>query len=130
MRPGAKVRSRMGGPPSLEISPRRVRQQHRKKNQQHEYSRRRTTTEQAALEHQVVDDESRQLGRDSRAAVGKRADEVEGRNGELQLDDDNGDGDRPKRRQNDAPVHSDRSSAVDLRGLDKVGVDGPEAGEE
>src|SRR5689334_12573160 len=120
----------MDGPPSLDVSPRRIGQQHREKNQQHEYRRRRTATEQAALEHEVVDDKGRQLGRYSRAAIGERAYEIEGRNGELQLDDDDGNGDRPKRRQNDAPVHPDRARPVDLRRLDKVGVDGPKTGKE
>ena len=40
----------------------------------------------AALEHQVVDDEGRQLGGDARTAAGQRADEVEGLDGELQQD--------------------------------------------
>jgi hypothetical protein len=120
----------MGGPPSLDILPRRIGQQHRQKNEQHEHGGRRSSSEQAALEHQVIDDKRWKLRRDSRPAIGERADEVEGRNGELQLDDDGSYDDRPKRRQNDAPVHSDRSGAVDLRGLDQVGIDGPKAGEE
>src|SRR5262245_17009752 len=130
MRPGAKVPSRMGGLPALEISPRRIGQQHSKKDQQHENRCCRTAREQAALEHEVVDDQRGELGGDSGTSAGKRPDEIEGGDGELQLDYDHSHCDRPKRGKNDAPVHAYRPGAIDLCGLDEIGVDRAETGKE
>src|SRR5262245_2486370 len=130
MRLGVRIVSLMGGLPTLNISPSCIWQQDREKDQQHENRRRRTTRKQAALEHEVVDDEGGKLSRDSRTSTGKRADEIEGGDGELQLDHDHRHCNRPKRGKNDAAVHAYRSGAVDLRSLDKVGVDGAQAGKE
>src|SRR5262249_51754320 len=130
MRLGVKVPSRMGGLPALEVSPRGIPQQDSKKDQQHEKRRTRTAREQAALEHEVVNDERGQLSGDAGATTGKRTDEIEGGDSKLQLDYDNGYSDRPKRGKNDTPVHAYRSGAIDLCGLDEVGVDRAEAGKE
>src|SRR5215831_17306444 len=130
MRPGAKVPSRMGGLPALEISPRRIGQQHSKKDQQHENRCCRTAREQSTLEHEVVDDQRGELGGDSGTSAGKRPDEIEGGDGELQLDYDHSHCDRPKRGKNDAPVHAYRPGAIDLCGLDEIGVDRAETGKE
>src|SRR5262245_20036107 len=105
---GVKDVSRMGGLPTLEIPPRRIRQQYGQKDQQYENRRRRTAREQSALEHEVVDNEGGQLRGDAGAPTRQRADEIESGDGELQLDDDNGHRDRPKRGENDTPIHTDR----------------------
>src|SRR5262245_8822832 len=130
MRLGVRVVSLMRDLPTLKISPSCIWQQDGEKDQQHENRCRRAARKQAALEHEVVDDESGQLSGDARPSTGKRADEVEGGDGELQLDHDNGHCDRPKRGKNDTAVHAYRSGAVDLRSLDEVAVDGAEAGKE
>ena len=74
------------------------------KDQQHENRCRRTAREKTALEHEVVDDEGRQQSGDPRSPTGKRTDEIEGGDSELQLDHDNGHCDRPKLGKYDAPV--------------------------